>query len=185
MTARRTGFTLVELLVALVVGALVMGIVLISVDRTIRNHAVLERQGEALTRMARLRRLLHRDFVNADTDTLTFTSGALELHTTHALGMDAPFRVLVEWDFSTGGIIRRETVEDMDLERELTVLPRYDDFTAELYDNGKRRWLPARTLFSMQSPAFTALRLTLTPQGGEEMTIIERLPAMKTRETAP
>lgn len=176
----QSGFTLIELLTALVLSA----ILVLVVGRTLRNalHGQ-DALGESLVSLrdeAVFRRLLHRDLASMLDLNMTITSTGFAFDTSHALAMDQPLPVLVEYDFSHEQVLRRESMEDQGYVLETVLVPKFKAWSLELYAPWKSRWMPLDSwLMSRQESRIKdlrALRLTLEVDEHFSFTQTERFP---------
>jgi prepilin-type N-terminal cleavage/methylation domain-containing protein len=163
VTPRRgAGFTLVELIVALVALAILLSMV-VSVAGQVAGHTRdLAARSQASGEAARLRRILHRDLAMADPATLALTGYGFVCSTSHNMFLGLPLPSSVEWDFSEGMVRRVEQCMGPSVLRRLTLMEGLTSWGLDILDRRSGRWLAAQGIQTATLLLPGALRLTLT-----------------------
>jgi general secretion pathway protein J len=182
MTPRASGFTLIEVLVALVVSGILITILAGSVQEITGASVLLDTRAELAKQGVTLRRVFHRDLQNmTHPGSLSFTEQRLTFETTHSTLMDAPYPVIVKWDFSGNTVTRIEQNPDIEYESVTVIAEDIEQWSLEAFDDKQSRWLNFAILKTVtaENPDavldLTALKLEVD-FGGSAMNSIERLP---------
>ena len=179
----RNGFSLIEILVALVVAGILLGLVLRTVNQVAHNSEVLGVELRISSEAARLRRVLHRDLQNINGEFIPSREG-FSLATSHNFLSGQPLPMNVTWDFSEKNVRRVEEEPGLSYTKELVLLPELKSWEAQLFHPGKKRWFDLRSwLLSNFETAPSAVKLILNLPGREKIEMVERVPATGNEES--
>lgn len=180
--SRKSGFSLVEIIVALAVSAVLLAMLSAAIQRVTGTSVALDDMSEQAKQKLTLQRLFHRDVQNmSDPKQLSFEGNRLIFETSHSTLLDSPFPVLVTWDFSKRRIVRSEKNEGIDYETESLIAGRLRNWTVRAYDARQNRWLNFQALRNISADNadallyLTAISLNLNI-GDMNMKTTERFP---------
>lgn len=175
---RRRGFTLIEVLVALMVAGLLTAMVASLLGRGIVASSALEERAQAQELRVALRRMLDMDIRNMGPGgEFRIAENGFSLKTSHNHLIPGPLPVTVTWMFSPSGIVRGEEQEALAYARTLVVTRSLEHWETHFFDLSEGLWLDARTwLRAPDRPAPAGLRLRLALEGAGLVEIIQRLP---------
>lgn len=189
----RAGFSLLEVLVALTIGAILAFLLAKTLGSAVAGSEGIERSRQQSRQLLTLRRLLHRDLQAIDwNQPVICTRNAVSFVTTHNHLVDGPLAVSVAWTAANGTLWRRESQEALHYRRDMPLLPGMSlSMTLEVYDTARRGWaagearLPPRHGDSAVTFIPEAFRITLSPlaatralvgRGAQDLRFIERIP---------
>lgn len=175
---RQRGFTLIEVLVALMVAGLLTAMVASLLGRGVVSSSALEEKAQAQELRVALRRMLDMDIRNMAPDgEFRIAENGFSLTTSHNHLIPGPLPVTATWSFSLDGIVRGEEQEALGYVRTLVVTRSLEHWETHFFDLSEGLWLDARTwLRSPGRPAPAGLRLRLALEGVGFVEIIQRLP---------
>lgn len=140
-----SGFSLLEVLVALVLAAILALMVSRIMDTAVQSSEGVRRAEDESRRIITLRRLLHRDIqqldwrqpVAATPESIVFTTRHHHLH-------GGPLALQVRWLVGNGSLIRQESAPALGYTREMSLWPRSDaSLRIEAFHPTQRDWVPA------------------------------------------
>lgn len=175
----RSGFTLVEILVAVMAAGLLTAMVAALLGRGMTASSALEDAAQAQQSRMVLARLLSMDLRNMLPDTeLTLTASGFSLETSHNHLLPGPLPVTVEWRFGDEALIRLEEQPRLEYARQRSLLGNLRGWDLDLYDLEREQWVGLQSWpRDEDQPAPAGLRLRLRPQGrGNELVVVQRLP---------
>lgn len=174
----RHGFTLIEVLVALMVAGLLTAMVASLMGRGIVASSALEEMAQGQESRVTLRRILDMDIRNMTAESeFTITEQGFSFSTSHNHLIPGPLPVTATWTFADNRIVRNEEHEDLKYAQTQILartLPRWE---AAFFDLTDAVWLDARAWLRIPDrPAPAGLRLRLVLEKGGFLEIIQRLP---------
>lgn len=177
------GFTLLEVLAAMVIAGLLVVILGRVMVQIINTSMALEGRLGASEEVVALRRVLHRDFQNIqDMESLSFSSEGFMMKTSNNLLVDGPLPVTVTWLFEDQQIMRRESLEAMNHEKEIVLVDSIEGWELRLFDvshkdwNTLENWLLASSVSGKQKTRTRAIELKLQFTEDASIVIVERFP---------
>lgn len=180
---RAGGFTLMELLVALAVSGLLLAMLGQTATQIMKTGQSLTERMRFNREVVVLRRLLHRDLQSLENLVkLRVSSTGLDFTTSHNLLSDRPLNVRVAWRFSGNRVMRSERKSSISYTNRIQVMERIQRFEVEMFITGDNRWVDITEWrnnmgsIMSRSKRLKALRMTLTMEGGDTITLVERLP---------
>lgn len=177
------GLTLVEVLVALCVAAILMSILARTLNQAMLGSEILASTRQDFERLSTLQRMLHRDIQGIDaSSSLVFETNSFSFITSNTLLMPAPFPVRVTWNFKDNSLVRLEQREEISYERKSTLIDSLGDFQVFIYRASSGEWeqLNVVALASAKEDIvpgmYSALRLVLSPDSSSPAIFLERFP---------
>lgn len=173
------GFTLVEILVALVVAGMLTALLAAILGRGVVASSALEETVENQRSRVVLHRLLGMDLRGMLPETeLTISEQGFTVETVNNHLVPGPLPVTVTWDFSRRQVRRTEEQPDLDYVQELLVISNLHAWSLAFHDLTEGRWVDLRSwLHGTERPAPAGLRLELRPSGAQAAwDLVHRLP---------
>lgn len=174
----RTGFTLVEVLVALMVAGLLTAMVASLLGRGVVASSALEETTQGQQARVNLRRVLDMDLRNMLPEgEFEILENGFALSTSHNHLIPGPLPVRATWTFSRLGLERKEEAPDLDYAQTLVLARSLERWELEYFDLTDKLWLVGRAwLDTPDRPAPAGVRLRLMFKGAGLVEIIQRLP---------
>ncbi len=177
--SRRQGFTLLELLVAMVLSAVLIVMVFRVMGQTLSNSQAIEGSLNNLSEVATLRRLLGRDLRALASTGKSFTvkPEGFVLKTAHNLLLDGPLPVEVLWRFTDRDVGRLEEISELRYRRDLSLLEISGPTEMSFFEPKQKIWIDWKTWAApgVDRPRPSALKMTLEIRK-EKVEIVERIP---------
>jgi prepilin-type N-terminal cleavage/methylation domain-containing protein len=172
------GFTLVEILVAVMAAGLLTAMVAALLGRGMTASSALEDAAQGQQSRMVLARLLSMDLRNMLPDSeLTLTANGFSLETSHNHLIPGPLPVTVEWRFEDEALIRLEEQTELEYAQQRSLLSNLRAWDMDLYDLEREQWVGLRSWpRDEDQPAPVGLRLRLRALGRTELVVVRRLP---------
>lgn len=174
----QAGFTLLEILVALVAAGLLAFMISAVLGRGIVASSALEEVSHGQRSRIVLYRLLSMDLRNMEKDgELTVTDQGFSLQTSHNHLLPGPLPMTVTWDFSEAGIRRTEELPDLAYTQSVVLVADLESCTLTFFDLSEKRWTDSRAwLHGTDHPAPVGIRLEVRMGRNEQWELVHRLP---------
>lgn len=177
---RRQGFTLLELLVAMVLSAVLIAMVFRIMGQTLTNNQAIEGSLANLSELGALRRLLGRDLAAVSPTGkggVKVDAEGFILKTSHDLLLDGPLPVEAAWRFTDREVIREEEIKELRYKRSLSLLEVTGPTELAFFEPKQKIWIDWKSWAApgVDRPRPGALRLTLEIRK-EKVEIVERIP---------
>jgi len=177
------GMTLVEIVVALAVSALLVTLLARTATQTTRGFQILSGAYADVARLATLRRIMHRDFQSmASASKMLILTNGFSMITSHSDLLAAPVQIKVSWLLEDDALIRMEEQEDMEYEHSQELFSPVGDYAFTAYRARTGEWLAldaialAKQGEDCDGAGISALRFVLDSDGPNPATFLERIP---------
>lgn len=177
------GFTLVEVLVALCVSAILMALLARTLHQTMLNSEILAGARHNSEWAITLRRILHRDIQGMGaSSSLRLDSNSFSFITSNTFLMPVPFPIVVTWSFKDKRLVRIETRKEIAYEKSDTLVSSLEKVDISFYQVKSKEWIPLNVAAlnsedeDVTPGKYSAVRIVLFSNGDNAEKLIERFP---------